>query len=199
MSENYVITISREFGSLGRPIARKMSEMLGIMYYDRDIVEEVSKQLDLPVPTISDVEERAPGNYLFMRFPLGNMTSDLQNKVFRVQQDIITDLAERESCIIVGRCADYVLREKKNLMRVYIYTSYKNKYDNCIENLSMSPHAAKKMIRDVDQARIAYHMRYAGYMPDENKDILIDSAFLGVDGTAWYLCQAAKRRFGLEI
>lgn len=54
-----------------------------------------------------------------MRFPLGNMTSDLQNKVFRAQQDIITELADRESCIIVGRCADYVLREKKNLMRVY--------------------------------------------------------------------------------
>ena len=198
MSEQYIITISREFGSLGRPIARRMSEILGIMYYDRDIVEEVSKQLQLPVPTISDVEERAPGSYFSMRFPLGNMTSDLQNKVFRAQQDIITELADRESCIIVGRCADYVLREKKNLMRVYIYTSYENKYDNCVNNLSMTPREAKKMIRDVDQARNAYHMRYAGYMPDENKDIQIDSAFLGVEGTAWYLSQAAKHRFGVE-
>lgn len=198
MSEQYIITISREFGSLGRPIARRMSEILGIMYYDRDIVEEVSKQLQLPVPTISDVEERAPGSYFSMRFPLGNMTSDLQNKVFRAQQGIITELADRESCIIVGRCADYVLREKKNLMRVYIYTSYENKYDNCVNNLAMTPREAKKMIRDVDQARIAYHMRYAGYMPDENKDIQIDSAFLGVEGTAWYLSQAAKHRFGVE-
>lgn len=198
MSEQYIITISREFGSLGRPIARRMSEILGVMYYDRDIVEEVSKQLQLPIPTISDVEERAPGSYFSMRFPLGNMTSDLQNKVFRAQQDIITELADRESCIIVGRCADYVLREKKNLMRVYIYTSYENKYDNCVNNLSMTPREAKKMIRDVDQARIAYHMRYAGYMPDENKDIQIDSAFLGVEGTAWYLSQAAKHRFGVE-
>ena len=198
MSEHYIITISREFGSLGRPIARRMSEILGIMYYDRDIVEELSKQLQLPVPTISDVEERAPGSYFSMRFPLGNMTSDLQNKVFRAQQDIITELADRESCIIVGRCADYVLREKKNLMRVYIYTSYENKYDNCVNNLAMTPREAKKMIRDVDQARIAYHMRYAGYMPDENKDIQIDSAFLGVEGTAWYLSQAAKHRFGVE-
>lgn len=198
MSEQYIITISREFGRLGRSIARRMSEILGIMYYDRDIVEEVSKQLQLPVPIISDVEERAPSSYFSMRFPLGNMTSDLQNKVFRAQQDIITELADRESCIIVGRCADYVLREKKNLMRVYIYTSYENKYDNCVNNLSMTPREAKKMIRDVDQARIAYHMRYAGYMPDENKDIQIDSAFLGVEGTAWYLSQAAKHRFGVE-
>lgn len=198
MSEQYIITISREFGRLGRSIARRMSEILGIMYYDRDIVEEVSKQLQLPVPIISDVEERAPSSYFSMRFPLGNMTSDLQNKVFRAQQDIITELADRESCIIVGRCADYVLREKKNLMRVYIYTSYENKYDNCVNNLSMTPREAKKMIRDVDQARIAYHMRYAGYMPDENKDIQIDSAFLGVEGTAWYLSQAAKYRFGVE-
>ena len=198
MSEQYIITISREFGRLGRSIARRMSEILGIMYYDRDIVEEVSKQLQLPVPTISDVEERAPGSYFSMRFPLGNMTSDLQNKVFRAQQDIITELADRESCIIVGRGADYVLRENNNLMREYIYTSYENKYDNCVNNLSMTPREAKKMIRDVDQARIAYHMRYAGYMPDENKDIQIDSAFLGVEGTAWYLSQAAKHRFGVE-
>ena len=91
-----------------------------------------------------------------------------------------------------------MLREKKNLMRVYIYTRYENKYDNCVNNLSMTPREAKKMIRDVDQARIAYHMRYAGYMPDENKDIQIDSAFLGVEGTAWYLSQAAKHRFGVE-
>lgn len=90
------------------------------------------------------MEERAPGSYFSMRFPLGNMTSDLQNKVFRAQQDIITELADRESCIIVGRCADYVLREKKNLMRVYIYISYENKYDNCVNNLSMTPREAKK-------------------------------------------------------
>ena len=198
MSEKYVITISREFGSLGRSIAKRMSEILGIMYYDRDIVEAVSKQLQLPVPTISDVEERASGAYFARRFPLGNMTTELQNQVFRVQQGIIADLASRESCIIVGRCADYVLRDTKNLMRVYVYTSYENKYDNCVNNLAMTPREAKKMIREVDQARIAYHMRYAGYMPDENKDILVDSAFLGVEGTAWFLSQAAKRRFDLE-
>ena len=198
MSEKYVITISREFGSLGRSIAKRMSEILGIMYYDRDIVEAVSKQLQLPVPTISDVEERASGAYFARRFPLGNMTTELQNQVFRVQQGIIADLASRESCIIVGRCADYVLRDTKNLMRVYVYTSYENKYDNCVNNLAMTPREAKKMIREVDQARIAYHMRYAGYMPDENKDILVDSAFLDVEGTAWFLSQAAKRRFDLE-
>ena len=122
----------------------------------------------------------------------------LNDKVFLIQSEMIRKVADKGPCVIVGRCADYVLREKKNLMRVYIYTSYENKYDNCVNNLSMTPREAKKMIRDVDQARIAYHMRYAGYMPDENKDIQIDSAFLGVEGTAWYLSQAAKHRFGVE-
>ena len=100
MSDNYVITISREFGSMGRTIARKMSQELNIDFYDRDIVEEVSKRMGLPVPTISDAEEKA-SNYFSRRFPLGNVTTELQDQIFHVQQDIIRNLAAKESCIMI--------------------------------------------------------------------------------------------------
>lgn len=199
MSEKYVITISREFGSMGRTIARKMAQELNIEFYDRDIVEEVSKRLGLPVPTISDVEEKA-SNYFVRSFPLGNMTTELQDQIFKVQQDIIQNLASKESCIIVGRCADYVLREHKNHMRVYIYTSYENKYNNCVNNLLLNPKEAAKMIKSVDKARKAYHMRYAKYAPNdpEYKDVLVDSSFLGVEGTAELLVDMAKKKFDIK-
>ena len=198
MSDNYVITISREFGSMGRTIARKMSQELNIDFYDRDIVEEVSKRMGLPVPTISDAEEKA-SNYFSRRFPLGNVTTELQDQIFHVQQDIIRNLAAKESCIIVGRCADYVLRDHKNHMRVYIYTSYENKYNNCVNNLLINPKEAEKMIKSVDKARKAYHMRYAKYSPDDAryKDILVDSSFLGVEGTAHMLANVVKSKFNL--
>ena len=162
-------------------------------------MEEVSKRLGLPVPTISDAEEKA-SNYFARSFPLGNMTTELQDQIFKVQQDIIQNLASKESCIIVGRCADYVLRENKNHMRVYIYTSYENKYYNCVNNLLIPPKEAAKMIKSVDKARKAYHMRYAKYAPDDPafKDVLMDSSFLGVEGTAELLVDMAKRRFDIK-
>ena len=107
---NYVITINRQFGSLGRPIARKMSEMLDIEYYDRDIVDSVAKEMDLPVSVVSDEEETAKSNYFSMKFPLGNGTTAMQQDIFEAQRRIISNLADRENCIIVGRCSDYILR-----------------------------------------------------------------------------------------
>ena len=102
MKEKFVVTITRQFGSLGRPIARMVSENLGIEYYDRDIVEMTSKDLNLPVSAVSDVEESAKSAFFNMNYPLGMGTTSIQDSVFAVQKKIIVDLAERESCIIVG-------------------------------------------------------------------------------------------------
>ncbi|MBO5112486.1 MAG: cytidylate kinase-like family protein [Lachnospiraceae bacterium] len=199
MAENYVITISREFGSMGRTIAKKMSEALNIEFYDRDIVEEVSRRMGLPVPTISDAEEKA-SSYFARMFPLGNTTTDLQDQIFTIQKDIIQNLASKERCIIVGRCADYVLRDYRNHMRVYIYASYEQRYNNCVNNLMMEPKEAARMIKSVDKARKSYHMRYAKYSPKDPKykDIILDSSFLGIDGTAEYLAELAKKKFQLD-
>ena len=207
MKKNLVITIGRECGSSGRAIGRKLAESLGIKCYDKELLALAAKNSGLCEELFKTHDEKPTNSFLYSlvmdTYSMGYNTSaymdmPINHKIFLAQFDTIKKLADEESCVIVGRCADYVLREKKNLMRVYIYTSYENKYDNCVNNLAMTPREAKKMIRDVDQARIAYHMRYAGYMPDENKDIQIDSAFLGVEGTAWYLSQAAKHRFGVE-
>ena len=198
--ELYTITITRQFGSMGQAIAKQMSEILGIEYYDRDILEKVSEQTGLMMSTIKDEEERAQNRFGFMRFPLGQQTTDVQDKIFKVQEQIIQELAEQQCCIIVGRCADYVLRDFPNAVNIYIYAPEDDRIQNCIERFDMSEREAKSMIRDVDEARIAYHMRYAGYMPDDvmHKDILINSSFLGVEGTAQYLCECIKERFHIS-
>ena len=121
MKNNYVVTITRQFGSLGRPIAHQLSEKLGIEYYDRDIVETTAKRMNQRVSVISDAEEAAKSSFFKMRFPLGTEESRIQDEIFDVQQKIITELADKESCIIVGRCSDYVLRNYKNVIHIYIY------------------------------------------------------------------------------
>ena len=111
--EKYVVTITRQFGSLGRPIAKRLSEILQIEYYDRDIVEKTAERMNLPVSVISDQEERSSG-FFRMLFPLGTEAEEKQRRLFQVQSEIISRLAEKGSCIIVGRCADYVLAEERN-------------------------------------------------------------------------------------
>ncbi|MDO5344241.1 MAG: cytidylate kinase-like family protein [Lachnospiraceae bacterium] len=199
--EKFVVTITRQFGSLGRPIARKMSQILGIEYYDRDIVDQAAKKLQLPVSVVNQEEERAikqaVNPFSRMMFPLGKGTNHTQDKIFEAQKNIIQFLAEKDNCIIVGRCSDFVLGEMENSIHIYIYASYEARLRHCIEDLEMDEAEARKMIKSVDEARASYHMQYAGYLPDDkrHKDIMIDSSLFGVDGTAQFLSDAVKKKF----
>lgn len=199
----YVITITRQFGSMGRPIAKKMAEKLGIEYYDRDIVDQAAQKLNLPVSVIHEEEESAKkiitNPFSRMMYPLGRGTSDTQDRIFEAQQNIIKFLAEKETCIIVGRCSDFTLSDMENSMHIYIYAPYDVRVQHCVDDLNMDIREARKMIVAVDEARDSYHMNFAGYLPDDknHKDILIDSSFMGVEGTADYLVEAVKRKFGV--
>ncbi len=197
MAGKFVVTITRQFGSLGRPIARTISEKLGIDYYDRDIVDWAAKKLSLPVSTVSDSEESAKSTFFNMNYPLGIGTTDIQDKIFDTQRKIIMELAEKESCIIVGRCADYILRDKKNIINIFIYAPYDKRLINCVERLNMKPDEAKRMIASVDKARESYHRHYCGYsMSDkEHKHLMIDSSLLGTEKTADIIAEIIKERF----
>lgn len=199
MSKKFVVTITRQFGSLGRPIAKLISEKLGIEYYDRDIVEMTSKNLNLPVSAISTVEESAKSAFFNMNYPLGIGTTSVQDSIFDAQRKIILNLAERESCIIVGRCADHILKDYKNIIRIFIYAPYEARLVNCVERLNMKPDEAKKMIASVDKARESYHKHYCGYsMSDKNyKDVMINSSLLGIEETCEVLTDIIQRKFNL--
>lgn len=199
MVKKYVVTITRQFGSMGRPIAREMSEKLGIEYYDRDIVDIISQKMNLPVSTISQLEEKYHKPSLFnMVFPLGFSTTQKQHQIFDVQTKIINDMADKESCIIVGRCSDYIMYDRPRHLNIFIYSSYENRLKNCIERLGMEEDEAKKMIMEVDKARENYHRRFANNtLPSDikYKDIMIDSAVYGIEGTAEYLVDAVRKKF----
>ena len=204
-NKKYVITITRQFGSLGRPIAMEMAKRLKIQYYDRDIVDQAAKKLNLPVSVIDKSEESAQKKYVNpfsrMAFPLGMQnTTEQQNEIYEAQKNIISFLADKESCIIVGRCADYILQDMPNSMHIYIYAPYKVRLENCINELKINQKEAKGMINSVDKARAAYHENYAGYLPENpnHKDIMVDISFLGVEKTAEYLAELAKMKFDIN-
>ena len=184
--EQYVITISRQFGSMGRSIARELSEILGIEFLDRDIVEATAKRMGLPVSVISDEEESMKSTFFRRQYPLGMGMSSLKDEIFLTQKNIIRDFAAKGSCIIVGRCADYILEDIPNHLNVYVYAPDEARLKNCVENLQMDPQTAKKMMRDVDAARNRYHKAYIpGWQSVfDHKDLMIDSSRFGIDGTA---------------
>lgn len=193
----YVITISRQFASMGRSIAQKLSEDLGIEFYDRDIVEEVAKRTGLPISVISEKEEVSQSIYYKRQFPLGTGIPSLKDEIFMVQKNIIEDLAKKESCIIVGRCADSILADHERHLSVYVYAPYMARFNNCTKYLGMDEATAKKMIREVDRSRELYHRRYCSEAKDDftNKDFMIDSSRFGIDTSAKIIGDIAKGMF----
>lgn len=198
--ERYVITIQRQFGSLGRPVANRLAEILGIEFYDRDIVEEAASRMNISLQEASDVEEQERKGFFYMSHPLAGRTMEIRERLFETQKRIIVDWAHKSSCVIVGRCSDYILRNEPNHINIFIYAPYEARMKNCVEELGMKPAEAAKMINDVDKARYAYHKRYTRFTQKdlEYNDIMIDSSMLGVEGTAQALADVIRRKFNLS-
>ena len=164
-------------------------------------MDQAAKKLKLPISVVDQEEEKAVKQavnpFSRMIFPLGKGTSNTQDKIFDTQKNIIQFLSEKNNCIIVGRCSDFILSDVKNSLHIYIYASYEARLEHCIKDLGLEEQEARRMIKSVDEARNSYHMQYAGYLPDDKryKDILIDSSFFGVKGTAEFLAEAVKKKF----
>lgn len=121
----------------------------------------------------------------------------MKDEIFLIQKNIIRDLAQKESCIIVGRCADSILMDLENHLNVYIYAPVEAWLRNCTQILKMDEKVARKMIREVDRSRELYHRRYCPEYtdPSTNKDIMLDSSRFGVEGTADILIALTRAMF----
>ena len=195
--EKYVVTISRQFGSLGRTIAQRLSEELNIEFWDRDIVEATAKRMGRSIKTISDEEESSKGFFLRKKYWFNMGIYSITDEIFYVQKNIIRDVAAENSCIIVGRCADSILKDYKNHLSVYIYAPFEERVKNCVERLQMDPKEAAKTIREVDAARTNYQKKYCPEVNSvfDHKDLMIDSSKLGVDGAVDLIAHVVRNRY----
>lgn len=184
--EKYVITIARQFASMGRSIAQKLSEELDIEFYDRDIVEATAKRMGLPVSYISDKEEHDAPKFFRRMYPLGMGLANVQDEIYSVETNIISDFIDEGPCIIVGRSAVEAIKDPTRTLNIYIYAPFEARLKNCTELLQMKEKNAKKMIKEVDKAREQYRQRYCKHplTPYDGYDLMIDSSKFGVDGTA---------------
>ena len=195
--KQYVVTISRQFGSMGRMIAQQLSRELGVDFYDRDIVEETASRMGLPVSVISNTEENSKSIYFKQQYPLGMGIASMRDEIFLIQKNIIRDLAQKESCIIVGRCADSILMDMEIRLTVFIYAPIDARLRNAVELAKLDERTAKKMIRAIDRSGELSHRRYGPEYVDAstNTDIMIDYSRFGAEGTVKILAGLVRELF----
>lgn len=183
---NRIITISREFGSGGRTIGKEVAAKLGIHCYDSELIEKIAQESGLAKEFIAEKGEYAShGGWLANAFSYGssyNGTS-VQDYLWKVQREIILELAEKESCVIVGRCADYILRDHDNCLKVFIHADSDKRAERIVKIYGETMAAPEKRLQDKDMKRKAYYHFYTNMEWGEiqNYHITLDSGVLGID------------------
>lgn len=188
-----IITISREFGSGGREIGKKLADKLGIDFYDKELLEIASKESGITQELFVKHDENYTNSFLYSlvmgNFPVTpdgriNPELPLNQKIFLAQFDTIRSLAEKGPCIIVGRCADYVLKNNDNVINFFITGSMPQKRRRILERYDIEKDKVEDFIRKTDKRRAGYYNYYTDMKWGEakNYDLCINSSKTGVDG-----------------
>lgn len=181
-----IITIGREFGSGGRELGRRLSEHLGIAYYDHEIIAEIAKRTALSEAYVRQITENRPltsfpihfgGRFCALPDPLLQQSISIYSE----QHRLLCELAEKSDCIIVGRCADYVLRDS-HPFRIFVYADAQSKLMRCMERRTpeetLSEQDMKRKITEIDRNRARYYAFFSGqkWGARENYDLLVNTS-----------------------
>ncbi len=199
----YVITISREFGCNAREIARNLASALGVPFYDKDLVDLAAEKagVDISVITESDEKMNHKQNRLFDEFGYGSSTTFFSEKAISTQAAVIREIADRnESCIMFGRCADYILREYPNVLNLFFYAPMDKRIRHIASSYGLSARNAEKMIKKIDKQRHNYYKYVTGKNRGDRhgKHVMLDVSAYGVQGSVELLYEAIRIRFSEE-
>ena len=203
---NTIITIARQFGSGGREIGHKIAEILGVKCYDRDLITLAAEKSGLSEEALHHADEKAASSLLYTLVMSSNMYHSnvdhfnvpINDKLFCVQSEIIREIAQNESCVIVGRCADYVLSEHPRVVRVFLYSDFENRVKRICEEESISEADARERIIKTDKRRANYYNYYSGqkWGKVDNYDLALATDKLGQEGTARFIVEYARTVYG---
>lgn len=180
-----IITISREFGSGGRTIGKEAAKKLGIPCYDKDLIEKIAEESGYAKGFVEDESEYAPNSSGFAYMFLGRGIDGLSNadKIWIAQKKVIEEIADKGPCVIVGRCADYVLKERKDCLNVFVYADKKFRAERIVKQYGESRVEPEKRLNDKDKKR---KLNYKYFTEQEwgkrqNYHLCIDSGFMGIE------------------
>ena len=204
MNKHFIINIGRQLGSGGRSIADILARHYGITAYDRKLIELAAKESGLSQEFFENADEKKWHGFFHSIFSnraaanaLGSNDSYLSNDaLFKVQSDIIRDLAERESCIFIGRCADYILRDHPHCVNLFFTANLEDRIARMANEKGITVEQAQELIEKTDRRRAAYYNYYSGktWGAAESYDLCINTSLLGHEGTAKMLIEFIEGR-----
>lgn len=212
MNNNLVITIGRQYGSGGKEIGQKLAEELRIKCYDKELLAVAAKESGLCHELFESHDEKPTNSFLYSLVmdtysmgysSSGYMDMPINHKVFLAQFDAIKKIADRESCVIVGRCADYALEEYPNAYNVFIHASMQERIRRVKRIYNLPDDKAKDIIIKNDKKRASYYNYYSSKKWGDAKsyDVCLDSSSLGVEGTVEMIKQFVeikKKKYPFE-
>ena len=194
--KHFVITIGCEYGSGGPEIGKIIADSLNIKYYDRDLVDGVVEKLGVNRELVEKADTGDNVKYSF-ETKLGPRYANLTNRVIYTQFEVIQKFAKKSSCVIIGRCSDYILKDRKDCLNIFIYAPEKVRIQSIMEKNDVSEKEAEEMMKYNDEM---LHTRYkymtGTYRGDRrNRHMMIDSSVLGWEKTAKYILQLIELKF----
>ena len=205
MKDKIIITIARQYGSGGREIGEKVAAKLGIKLYDKELIKEAASRGSLD-EGVSEMADESAANSLLYTLAMGSnilgttmhfgYKMPLNDKLFILQSEIIKECAKDESCVIIGRCGDYVLRDEENLFRIFIYGDLDHRQERVAQrHPELKSSQVVDIINKTDKRRASYYNFYTGnkWGKYDHYDIAINSSTLGIDGAAELICASVKK------
>lgn len=181
-----IITISREFGSGGRTIAKMVADKLGIPYYDKELIKEVAEKTGFNPEFVEEAGEHAPGKSIWsfsLAYSGGSVGMSTADFLWAMQRQVILELAEKGPCVIVGRCADYILRDNKDAVHVYIHADMEFKKDRIVRLYGGSEKKPENRINDKNKKRAVNYKHFTGreWGKSQNYHLSINSGAVGIE------------------
>ena len=205
MAKKIIITIARQYGSGGREIGERVAKKLNIPIYDKVLITEVASKGNLNEEVLKKADESA-ANSLLYTLAMGSNTlgaamhfgykMPLNDKLFLLQSEVIRDYAAKGSGVFIGRCADYVLREEENIIRLFIYGDTEHRQKRVLErHPDLKSSQVIEAMAKTDKRRSTYYNFYTGnkWGKFDNYDMAINSSTLGIEGTAELICEFVKK------
>jgi cytidylate kinase len=191
---NHIITISREFGSGGRTVGKKVAEQLGIPCYDSELIQKIAEESGFAENYVKEAGEYTPGGFLSSALSNRAFGPTNEDILWEIQCRVISELAEKGPCVIVGRCADYILRDRKDCLHVFICSDMASRARRIVERYGQTQKAPEKRLAEKDQKRKVYYKNYTGRVwgQAQNYDICLNSGALGVDTCTDMIVQLCK-------
>lgn len=208
MKEKFYITIGRQLGSGGREIGEKLANRLDIAFYGKELIRIASQESGLGKEFFEKADEKTSYSIFGGLFGLRSSLIDevysgyfLSNEsLFQIQSDVIRNLAEKESCLFVGRCADYVLQDNPNGLNVFITANMDDRIQRIAKIQQLPENKARELIEKTDKIRAEYYNYYSNknWGNAASYHLSINSSTLGIDKTASFILRFAETRFGLK-